>query len=158
MTRKLGIQIILFLTFFLRPNITYSQIKERKEAVFFNSVIYGIGAGTLVGLANLTNFKRNFSKNVDWGNVARGASYGLYAGILLGFYLNSKQNAGEEEGVGPTDTDAEKEPMTQGKRPVEFFHVRSQGVVAKLLPKRVDYFLLEDHSSIFILNWELARF
>ena len=54
---------------------------------FSNSVLYGVGAGTLVGIAALTNFKKDIGKNADISNIARGASYGLYAGILLGLYL-----------------------------------------------------------------------
>ncbi len=54
---------------------------------FQQSVIFGVGAGALCGIAAITNFKTNFSKNSDPQNVFRGMSYGLYAGILLGLYL-----------------------------------------------------------------------
>src|ERR1700722_20222322 len=51
---------------------------------FTTSVIYGTLAGTLVGAATLA-FTTNPGDNLN--NVARGASYGLYAGILLGLYV-----------------------------------------------------------------------
>src|ERR1700683_2808858 len=51
---------------------------------FTTSVVYGTLAGTLVGAATLA-FTSNPGDNLN--NVARGASYGLYAGILLGVYV-----------------------------------------------------------------------
>jgi hypothetical protein len=65
--------------------------------VFVNSVVYGVGAGMLVGLADLTGFRKNIRANMDFGNVARGASWGLYAGILLGFYLMHLESNSEAE-------------------------------------------------------------
>ena len=51
---------------------------------FITSVIYGTLAGTLVGAATLA-FTSNPGDNLN--NVARGASFGLYAGIFLGLYV-----------------------------------------------------------------------
>src|SRR6202167_693854 len=51
---------------------------------FFTSVIYGTVAGTLVGVATLA-FTADPGDNLM--NIARGASIGLYCGILLGVYL-----------------------------------------------------------------------
>ncbi len=51
---------------------------------FLMSCTYGVLAGTLVGAANLA-FTNNPGQNLN--RVARGASFGLYAGILLGFYV-----------------------------------------------------------------------
>lgn len=51
---------------------------------FLMSCTYGVLAGTLVGAASLA-FTQKPSDNLNI--VARGASLGLYAGILLGFYV-----------------------------------------------------------------------
>lgn len=48
------------------------------------SCTYGVLAGTLVGAASLA-FTKNPGQNLN--RVARGASFGLYAGILLGIYV-----------------------------------------------------------------------
>jgi hypothetical protein len=71
---------------------------------FTTSVIYGTLAGTLVGAATLA-FTANPGDNIN--NVARGASYGLYAGILLGAYvtygMDDKEKEEEIDGEqGPT--------------------------------------------------------
>jgi len=51
---------------------------------FIRSCTYGVLAGTLVGAATLA-FTDQPGENL--GRVARGASLGLYAGILLGVYV-----------------------------------------------------------------------
>lgn len=51
---------------------------------FLVSCSYGVLAGTLVGAASLA-FSNKPGENLN--RVARGASLGLYAGILLGFYV-----------------------------------------------------------------------
>src|SRR5581483_4418709 len=51
---------------------------------FITSCTYGVLAGTLVGAASLA-FVSQPGQNMD--HVARGASIGLYAGILLGLYV-----------------------------------------------------------------------
>lgn len=51
---------------------------------FIMSCSYGVLAGTLVGAATLA-FSDKPGDNLN--KVARGASYGLYAGILLGLYV-----------------------------------------------------------------------
>jgi hypothetical protein len=71
---------------------------------FTTSVIYGTLAGTLVGAATLA-FTSNPGDNLN--NVARGASYGLYAGILLGIYVTY--------GVG--DGTATQQPATETIQP-----------------------------------------
>lgn len=53
------------------------------EREFIMSCTYGVLAGTLVGAASLA-FADNPGDNLQ--RVARGASIGLYAGILLGVY------------------------------------------------------------------------
>ena len=64
----------------LVPSVSFGN--SGKE--FTTSVIYGALAGTIVGAASLA-FTSSPGENL--GNVARGASYGLYAGILLGLYV-----------------------------------------------------------------------
>lgn len=51
---------------------------------FVASCTYGVMAGTLVGAASLA-FANKPSENLH--RVARGASLGLYTGILLGLYV-----------------------------------------------------------------------
>ncbi len=51
---------------------------------FVMSCSYGVLAGTLVGAATLA-FSDKPGDNLN--KVARGASFGLYAGILLGLYV-----------------------------------------------------------------------
>jgi hypothetical protein len=61
-----------------------AMAQENSGRDFTRSVIYGTLAGTLVGVATLA-FTSNPGDNLN--NVARGASYGLYAGIILGLYI-----------------------------------------------------------------------
>jgi NhaP-type Na+/H+ or K+/H+ antiporter len=51
---------------------------------FLMSCTYGVLAGTLVGAATLA-FESRPGDHLN--HIARGASWGLYAGILLGFYV-----------------------------------------------------------------------
>jgi len=57
---------------------------ENTGREFIMSCTYGVMAGTLVGVASLA-FTTQPSENLN--RVARGASIGLYAGILLGLYV-----------------------------------------------------------------------
>lgn len=77
---------------------------------FFTSVIYGTVAGTLVGVATLA-FTANPGDNLM--NIARGASLGLYAGIILGAYLvygiddsETPQGSISPEGAPPPPADS----------------------------------------------------
>lgn len=58
------------------------------------SITYGTLAGTLVGAASLA-FTDNPGDNLQ--RVARGASLGLYTGILLGVYVAYMVSAGPAE-------------------------------------------------------------
>jgi hypothetical protein len=58
--------------------------EENTTREFVMSCTYGVLAGTLVGAASLA-FTSKPSDNMF--RVARGASIGLYAGILLGLYV-----------------------------------------------------------------------
>jgi len=122
---------------------------------FTTSVIYGTLAGALVGAATLA-FTSNPGDNLN--NVARGASYGLYAGILLGIYVTYgvndtpepdriQQEPGVYEEGAPT---APPENKPQGKLemhspnkvalfpilPLDPNHPHDWGVGAKLLDIR----------------------
>ncbi len=59
-----------------------SQNSQGRE--FIMSCTYGVMAGTLVGAASLA-FTSKPGNNLN--RVARGASLGLYTGILLGIYV-----------------------------------------------------------------------
>lgn len=71
------------------------------------SCAYGVLAGTLVGAATLA-FTERPGDNLR--NIARGASLGLYAGILLGLYVvyvvpSDGADEGEAEGdVYPSES------------------------------------------------------
>jgi hypothetical protein len=78
---KKTLVLILVMVLFQTPAVHAAD----KGKEFILSVVYGTLAGTLVGAATLA-FTTNPGDNLN--NVARGASYGLYAGILLGLYMN----------------------------------------------------------------------
>ena len=71
---------------------------ENTAKEFIMSCTYGVMAGTLVGAASLA-FTHRPGDNLN--KVARGASLGLYTGILLGVYVvyivPSLESGGEEE-------------------------------------------------------------
>lgn len=68
--------------------VLVSMISSRAQAdstrEFMMSAAYGTLAGTIVGAATLA-FSEKPGDNLN--KVARGASLGLYAGILLGLYV-----------------------------------------------------------------------
>jgi hypothetical protein len=104
---------------------------------FILSVVYGTLAGTLVGAATLA-FTSNPGDNLN--NVARGASYGLYAGIILGLYVTyavdegpekPEKDTGGEEAPKQKNThepDLENVPPTDGQN----FKFKTQPPKAKL--------------------------
>lgn len=61
---------------------SHSRAEPMRE--FIMSCSYGVLAGTLVGAATLA-FSEKPGDNLN--KVARGASFGLYGGILLGLYV-----------------------------------------------------------------------
>jgi hypothetical protein len=63
---------------------------------FIMSCAYGVLAGTLVGAASLA-FTEKPGDNLN--NIARGASLGLYAGIVLGLYVVYGVSSEEEQAV-----------------------------------------------------------
>lgn len=86
---------------------------------FITTCTYGVLAGTLVGAATLA-FTNNPGDNLN--NIARGASIGLYAGILLGAYIVYGVDGGEESYDGdiqPEEGGYEEEapPVEGGEEP-----------------------------------------
>lgn len=77
MTKKAAI-VYIFLCLLVLP----ARAEPMRE--FVMSATYGVLAGALVGAASLA-FTENPGENLN--RVARGASLGLYAGILLGVYI-----------------------------------------------------------------------
>ena len=67
---------------------------DNPEREFLMSCTYGVLAGTLVGAASLA-FTKKPGDNLN--KVARGASLGLYAGIILGLYVVYVVPSGEDE-------------------------------------------------------------
>lgn len=77
---------------------------------FVTACTYGVLAGTMVGTATLA-FENKPGDSLQ--NVARGASIGLYAGILLGLYVvyivpgqieREKLQMYEDQGLPPPET------------------------------------------------------
>jgi hypothetical protein len=88
------------------------------------SCTYGVMAGTLVGVASLA-FTTQPSENLN--RVARGASIGLYAGILLGLYVvyivpGLEEDATEEQ-IGKLQ---DKVPFSVSPLYRESFHASAQ--------------------------------
>lgn len=78
--------LLVFSFCFSQANAQNNSSSESKMAMkeFVRSCTYGVLAGTLVGAATLA-FTEQPGQNIN--RVARGASIGLYAGILLGLYV-----------------------------------------------------------------------
>lgn len=72
---------------------------------FVMSCTYGVLAGTLVGTATLA-FSDKPGDNLN--RIARGASLGLYAGILLGLYVVNLSSGGEEDSQSSSTQSAPK--------------------------------------------------
>lgn len=86
--------MFFIISFFTSNNLKADPMKE-----FILSCTYGTLAGTLVGFGTLA-FTRKPSEHL--GNIARGASLGLYSGIILGLYVvygvpDSGENINNEE-------------------------------------------------------------
>ena len=103
-----------------------SQARSEPAREFIMSATYGVLAGTLVGAATLA-FTDKPGDNLR--NIARGASYGLYAGIVLGLYVAygvpgegeeappGYEQPGVDDGLNPEDrsTDPEEPLGPTGK-------------------------------------------
>ncbi len=84
MKRFVKIRLGLVATFFVVSSGFQSTARAEAMREFVMSCSYGVLAGTLVGAATLA-FSDKPGDNLN--KVARGASFGLYAGILLGLYV-----------------------------------------------------------------------
>ncbi len=99
--KRLLFALILTFTFGFSPRASADPMKE-----IIVSSAYGVLAGTLVGAATLA-FTDRPGDNLK--NIARGASLGLYAGILLGLYVAY---------VIPDEEDEEEVPPEQTNYPM----------------------------------------
>lgn len=79
---------------FVTVLIASPRAKADATRDFLMSCSYGVLAGTLVGAASLA-FADKPGESLN--RVARGASIGLYAGILLGLYVVSAVPSEEDE-------------------------------------------------------------
>ena len=77
--QKLAVALVLAVSL-----VTARRAQAEPMREFIMSCSYGVLAGTLVGAATLA-FSDKPGDNLN--KVARGASFGLYAGILLGLYV-----------------------------------------------------------------------
>lgn len=85
---------------------------------FITTCTYGALAGGLVGAATLA-----FSEDPKIGNVAKGASLGLYVGIVLGLYMISGPSGGDDDAAaaGTAQINApEKRSISRSIRPPSF--------------------------------------
>lgn len=115
--------IICFLVLSFMHITAYGQemAKDRKAREFLVSATYGTLVGALVGAATLA-FEDDPGENLQ--RIARGASLGLYAGILLGIYVTSSHKEtpeGEGEQAPPEEesipgVDVYFEPMFKDKK------------------------------------------
>src|SRR5580704_12500933 len=76
--------VATLITSLLLLSLSTRAVAENQGREFLMSCTYGVLAGTLVGVASLA-FVDKPGENLN--RVARDASLGLYAGILLGFYV-----------------------------------------------------------------------
>jgi hypothetical protein len=84
---KRAAQIFISISLLLSSTSALAQAPasgDTSSREFVASCMYGVLAGTLVGAASLAFTKR---PGDNLNRVARGASLGLYTGILLGLYV-----------------------------------------------------------------------
>lgn len=96
-----------FATLLVLCSLVLAPSRARADATrdFLLSATYGTLAGTLVGAATLA-FSERPGENLN--KVARGASLGLYAGILLGLYVvygSSGSSSDDEAAVALKEPD-----------------------------------------------------
>lgn len=82
--RRLSLIVISTSVFFVHCLSSAQSSGSASSREFIMSCTYGTLAGTLVGAASL-GFESNPGDNLN--RIAKGASIGLYAGILLGLYV-----------------------------------------------------------------------
>lgn len=110
------VRYLLLMTLALAPLSVRAQVPQPGQPPpatpmkeFITACTYGVLAGALVGTATLA-FEDKPGDNLQ--NVARGASIGLYAGILLGLYVvyvvpgqieQEKLDLYEQQGLPPPE-------------------------------------------------------
>ncbi len=99
--KKLFIILALLIPPVLKPSCAFAD--PAKD--FVMSCTYGVLAGTLVGTATLA-FTDKPGDNLN--RIARGASIGLYAGILLGLYVVNLSAPGAEDEQVPANVQIPK--------------------------------------------------
>lgn len=77
--------------------ITGSSARADKMKDFLLSCAYGTAAGAAIGVASLVISDDPGSK---MNNIARGASLGLYGGIVFGLALANQSTTGETASLG----------------------------------------------------------
>ena len=88
---------ISFLVGLLMGSFAHTSVASADPAKdFIMSCTYGVLAGTLVGTATLA-FSDKPGDNLN--RIARGASIGLYAGIILGLYVINLSSAPPDDNV-----------------------------------------------------------
>jgi hypothetical protein len=142
-SKKALIVSILLTTSLLLPK--KSQAEAGRE--FLLSCTYGVLAGALLGAASLA-VEENPSEKVH--RVARGASLGLYAGIILGTYVVYI--------VPSQNQSSEKEELEQYQEKIE---PDDYGKLMKKFepPKLTFYPVIEQsHVTGVAFNYNIARF
>jgi hypothetical protein len=89
-------RILLLAALLVMSQVFPRHAKAEPMREFIMSCSYGVLAGTLVGAATLA-FSDKPGDNLN--KVARGASFGLYAGILLGLYVVYGVPSSEEANI-----------------------------------------------------------
>lgn len=85
----------LFFRLALISSLLFSQMTFSQELKqFLKSCGYGTLAGAGLGLASLVFEKK---PNESYGNIARGASLGLYGGMAYGLFTVQQQNAAPKD-------------------------------------------------------------
>ncbi len=101
---KILIKIII--STFLLSSISLQAAMDPKLKVILESSGYGVVGGTLLGTATL-------AFGGEGRNIAKGASLGLYAGLLLGTYVVSTYEM-KKRGWGQEKEDTDYYPETDG--------------------------------------------
>ena len=129
---------LLLVLLMIAPMRAYAADATRE---FVTSCVYGSIAGTLVGVASLA-FTSQPGENLR--NVARGASLGLYAGILLGAYVTQMVPDGDEPPPPqiPVDEPPPVPPGEEGMPPEARFIRPGLNLVLNPETRRVDGVLL----------------
>ncbi len=118
----------------------------------FDSIVFGVEAGTICGIAAITGFHHNFRQNLDFHNVSRGASYGLYAGILLGLYITYWADLDDEKAIQSTEAKTD-ESSAMTKLYYQKHQQRKTGPEIHLSP-----LFSESKVTGFVMNWTVVRF